>query len=112
MIDEKTATGVSFIKDNIKHTVRARKEVVLTAGAINNPQLLMLSGIGPKKHLQQMHVGPDLLFLKVKRQFIYNLINYFKRIIFSKKNFKKVVYIRKEYVDCSRSMKKVYIGVG
>lgn len=58
LTDEKTVTGVSFIKDNIKHTVRATKEVVLTAGAINNPQLLMLSGIGPKKHLQQMNVGP------------------------------------------------------
>lgn len=56
LIDKKTATGVSFVKDNIKHTVQARKEVVLTAGAINNPQLLMLSGIGPKKHLQQMHI--------------------------------------------------------
>lgn len=58
LTDKKMVTGVSFIKDNIKHTVRATKEVVLTAGAINNPQLLMLSGIGPKKHLQQMNVGP------------------------------------------------------
>ena len=32
--------------------LRARKEVVLAAGAVNSPQILMLSGIGPDQHLQ------------------------------------------------------------
>ncbi|QXZ08505.1 GMC family oxidoreductase N-terminal domain-containing protein [Comamonas sp. Y33R10-2] len=38
------------------HQVRANKEVLLCAGAIQSPQLLMVSGIGPASHLQQMGI--------------------------------------------------------
>lgn len=37
------------------------KEVVLSAGAVNSPVLLMLSGIGPKEHLQELGVSMVLL---------------------------------------------------
>lgn len=41
--------GVRFsINDSIEKTAEARKEVVLSAGSINTPQILMTSGIGPK----------------------------------------------------------------
>ncbi|CAL7944275.1 unnamed protein product [Xylocopa violacea] len=49
------ATGVEFLRDGRRQTVRAKKEVILSAGAINSPQILMLSGVGPKEHLR--HVG-------------------------------------------------------
>nr|XP_012217942.1 PREDICTED: glucose dehydrogenase [FAD, quinone] [Linepithema humile] len=49
------AIGVEFVRDGRRQIVRARKEVILSAGAINSPQILMLSGIGPKEHLQ--HIG-------------------------------------------------------
>jgi len=49
------ATGVEFIRNGHKQIVKARKEIILSAGAINSPQILMLSGIGPKEHLQ--HIG-------------------------------------------------------
>lgn len=58
----KQAYGVEFFKKKTKHVVKVRKEVVLSAGSINSPHLLMLSGIGPKKHLveKKIHVVQDL----------------------------------------------------
>lgn len=60
----KNAYGVEFIKNYRKRVVFARKEVILSAGAINSPQLLMLSGVGPKEHLMQQGI-PVLQDLKV-----------------------------------------------
>ena len=53
-ITDKRATGVTY-KDRggAWHTVTAREEIVLSGGAINSPQLLMLSGIGEAAHLQE-----------------------------------------------------------
>ncbi|GAB6025287.1 hypothetical protein CHUAL_010704 [Chamberlinius hualienensis] len=52
----KEAVGVAFTKDDVEFIVNASKEVILSAGAIASPQLLMLSGIGPKKQLQQFNI--------------------------------------------------------
>ncbi|KAE8751309.1 hypothetical protein FOCC_FOCC001880, partial [Frankliniella occidentalis] len=56
----RTAYGVEFVRDgeSRRRVVRARREVILAAGAINSPQLLMLSGIGPRQHLQSMGIAP------------------------------------------------------
>lgn len=53
MIDPKTkrAFGVEFIRDRRVHHIRASKEVIVSAGSVNSPQILMLSGIGPKAEL-------------------------------------------------------------
>jgi choline dehydrogenase-like flavoprotein len=56
LIDERKASGVSLIKDDMIRNISARKEVILSAGSINGPQILMLSGIGPKDHLTQLGV--------------------------------------------------------
>ncbi|KAJ8713014.1 hypothetical protein PYW08_008318 [Mythimna loreyi] len=52
----KTVKGVQIHKDGKDIIVNAKKEVIVSGGAINSPQILMLSGIGPKKHLQDMNI--------------------------------------------------------
>ncbi|XP_054279379.1 glucose dehydrogenase [FAD, quinone]-like [Macrosteles quadrilineatus] len=58
------AYGVQFYRDGILQMAMARREVVLSAGTINSAQILMLSGVGPRPHLQQMGV-PVIHDLKV-----------------------------------------------
>ncbi|MCW2780964.1 MAG: choline dehydrogenase [Marmoricola sp.] len=53
VIEGERATGVRYRKDGREVTVEATKEVALCGGAINSPQLLMLSGIGPSAHLAE-----------------------------------------------------------
>ncbi|KAF5272048.1 hypothetical protein FQR65_LT05029 [Abscondita terminalis] len=52
----KQAYGVEFVRQNQSYQALASKEVVLSAGTFNSPQLLMLSGIGPKKHLRELRI--------------------------------------------------------
>ena len=47
----KVAFGVEFMRDRKMHYVRATKEVIVSGGSVNTPQILMLSGIGPKTEL-------------------------------------------------------------
>jgi glucose dehydrogenase (acceptor) len=58
--DTKTATGVQFEKRGRKYVVKANKEVVLSAGSIASPQILMLSGVGPAYHLKEKGITPIL----------------------------------------------------
>jgi choline dehydrogenase len=53
------ATGVAYLHRGEPKVARANGEVILSGGAINSPQLLMLSGIGPADHLIEM--GIDLV---------------------------------------------------
>ncbi|XP_075558588.1 4-pyridoxate dehydrogenase-like isoform X1 [Dermacentor variabilis] len=53
LFEKKRAIGVQFIKDGNVTSVSAGREVILSAGAINTPKLLMLSGIGPIEELKK-----------------------------------------------------------
>ena len=54
--------GVTYEQRGTSHTIRADKEVLLCAGAVGSPQLLMLAGIGPAAHLAEhgIEVRADL----------------------------------------------------
>jgi choline dehydrogenase len=59
------AVGVEFERDGRRQVVRASREVVLSCGAINSPQLLMLSGVGDPSELKPhgvdvVHEAPDV----------------------------------------------------
>ena len=79
IFDGKRAVGVEYRHHGQTHQARAKAEVILCGGAINTPQLLHLSGIGPGQQLQKLgldvvrnapevgrnlrdHVGIDLMF--------------------------------------------------
>lgn len=53
VFEQKRATGVSLTLKGKPVQLQASKEVIVSGGAINSPQVLMLSGIGPKDHLAE-----------------------------------------------------------
>jgi choline dehydrogenase len=88
VIEQGRAVGVEYIKNGERHQVRAQSEVLLAAGALQSPQLLQLSGVGPaqllKSHGIQVHadapeVGENLqdhyqarVIVKLKRKMSLN----------------------------------------
>ncbi|CAH2259725.1 glucose dehydrogenase [FAD, quinone]-like [Pararge aegeria] len=59
LIDEyKKAYGIIFKKNGKSRIIKSTKEVILSAGAIQSPQLLMLSGVGNIEHLKEVGIYP------------------------------------------------------
>ncbi|KAI8772818.1 glucose dehydrogenase [FAD, quinone] [Biomphalaria glabrata] len=56
IIENKQAKGVAVVRNGQKEIIFASKDVILSAGAIGSPQLLMLSGVGPRKHLTSLGI--------------------------------------------------------
>uniref|UniRef100_A0A1B6DGS1 Glucose-methanol-choline oxidoreductase N-terminal domain-containing protein n=1 Tax=Clastoptera arizonana TaxID=38151 RepID=A0A1B6DGS1_9HEMI len=54
--DKQRAVGVEYEMDGQKHQLYARKEVILCAGAVQSPHLLLLSGVGPADHLRDLGI--------------------------------------------------------
>lgn len=57
LFDGSRACGVRYRQDGQVRTLRARREVILCAGALQSPQLLQLSGIGPAGLLRRFGIG-------------------------------------------------------
>ncbi|MBC7750507.1 MAG: GMC family oxidoreductase N-terminal domain-containing protein [Candidatus Saccharibacteria bacterium] len=77
IIENGRAVGVEFKQNGVKKTIRARREVIVSAGAFQSPQLLMVSGIGDRQELEKhgipviqdlpgvgknLHDHPDFVF--------------------------------------------------
>lgn len=58
IIENKKAIAVQFVHKCKRQQLQAHKEIIVSAGAFNSPQLLMLSGIGCAKKLQQLGIEP------------------------------------------------------
>ncbi|MEG0199224.1 MAG: choline dehydrogenase [Comamonas sp.] len=56
LLEDRQAVGVEYEQGGQVKQLRCRREVLLCAGALQSPQLLMLSGIGPGQHLQQLSI--------------------------------------------------------
>ncbi|MCL6250792.1 GMC family oxidoreductase N-terminal domain-containing protein [Altererythrobacter sp. KTW20L] len=56
LIEDRRAVGIVYLRDGVEHTLRARHGVVISAGAMGTPKLLLLSGIGPADHLAEMGI--------------------------------------------------------
>ena len=78
LLEKKRAVGVEYQHDGLVKQLKARREVLLCAGALQSPQILMLSGIGPHAHLlengiatqhdlpgvgQHLHDHPDVVLV-------------------------------------------------
>jgi len=58
LIEKGRATGVTYVANGKRVSVRARREVILCGGSYNSPQLLLLSGIGPADEVAEHGITP------------------------------------------------------
>ena len=56
VVEEGRAIGVEYEVDGVRHLAKARREVVLSGGAIGSPAVLLRSGIGPRGDLEQLGI--------------------------------------------------------
>jgi len=60
LIEGNRAAGIEYQRNGEVRTARADRDVILSGGAINSPQLMMVSGIGPADHLRSVGIEPRL----------------------------------------------------
>ncbi len=58
LLEKNRATGVEYVRNGATETASASSEVILAGGAVNSPQLLLLSGIGPADELTRAGIRP------------------------------------------------------
>lgn len=68
-LEGNVATGIEFVHDGKTHAASASKEVILSAGVIQSPQLLELSGIGDPSVLKEAGIQPKIENKSVGRNF-------------------------------------------
>jgi choline dehydrogenase len=60
LFERRRAVGVEYLVKGRRETALAAREVIVAGGAINSPQLLMLSGVGPAAHMREHGIEPVL----------------------------------------------------
>lgn len=98
----KKAIGVQFSVNNTLYSVQAGKEVVLTAGVVGTPKLLMLSGIGKEEQLKKVKIK-----VKQNLQVGTKLRNHFYL-----RNISYVTSISEPFFTLSDSIKQYLSTVG
>ncbi|CAH1163506.1 unnamed protein product [Phaedon cochleariae] len=83
----KKAERVEFLYRNKLYSVKVRKEIILAAGAINSPQVLLLSGIGPKSELDKVGIKQIHDLPGVGRNLKNHVTFYITYLLNKKKNF-------------------------
>ena len=71
-----TATGITFVSGSQTYTANASREVILSAGSVQTPQLLELSGIGNKTLLESLGIESKLDLPEVGENYQDHLIAY------------------------------------
>ena len=56
LFEDSRTVGVEYLQEGMLHQARVNSEVILCAGGFDSPKLLMLSGIGDKKHLETLNI--------------------------------------------------------
>ena len=109
IIKNERAEGVWFKRFGKNHFVRSRREVVLSAGAVSSPQILMLSGVGPKHHLEELGI-PVHSDLPVG----YNMQSHVGtgEMIFTVDKPHQVMNPLKQFVDPMNMLKYLISGTG
>ncbi|CAL8145925.1 unnamed protein product [Orchesella dallaii] len=100
------AVGVTYTKFKKEYTVKARKEIILSAGAIGSPKLLLLSGVGPEEDLKEMNI-PVVMNLPVGKNMqdhTYSLVGPFLKSPAINVNFDSVPQIVTDFLFKGRGV--------
>lgn len=87
-----------FLKDGELRSVHAKREIIVSTGSIRSPQLLLLSGIGPKKHLVAKGIKPVLDLPGVGENF-HDHVAFLMNLTINRTNFfENNVHVANEYL--------------
>jgi len=67
LFEGRQATGVLFKYQGEEKVVTAKSEIILASGTVGTTKLLLLSGVGPKAHLEELKVRRVLVNYKVPK---------------------------------------------